>query len=61
MVPLFYLLDSIIKNVSGPYIALFATHIARLYQRIFKEVSASTIFFIMIINLTYGTFVYTKR
>ena len=37
--PIFYLLDSIMKNVGGPYPALFSRHIGAVFQRCFDEVS----------------------
>lgn len=39
-VPLFYLVDSLIKNVGGMYIDLFSAHIVIAFQRIFAEVSS---------------------
>jgi hypothetical protein len=36
--PLFYLMDSVMKNVGGLYLDLFAAHIAVVYQRVFAEV-----------------------
>jgi hypothetical protein len=36
--PLFYLMDSILKFVGGPYVGLFSTHIAEVFFRAFDEV-----------------------
>lgn len=38
-VPLFYLLDSVVKNVGGPYIELFSSDIVVAFMRIFAEVN----------------------
>lgn len=37
--PMFYLIDSIMKNVGGPYAALFGKHIAEAYIRTIDEMS----------------------
>ncbi len=36
--PLFYLVDSIVKNVGGPYISLFSAHIVAVFKLVFAEV-----------------------
>lgn len=36
--PIFYLIDSIMKNVGGPYAALFSRHVAEVYYRTYNEV-----------------------
>eukprot|EP01041_Mallomonas_annulata_P001448 gene1448-2788_t len=38
-VPLFYLVDSILKNVGGPYVSLFSSHIVEVYRRVFDELN----------------------
>ena len=38
--PVFYLIDSIMKNVGGPYAFLFSKHISDVYARAANEVSA---------------------
>lgn len=35
--PIFYLIDSIMKHVGGPYAALFSRHLAEVYLRVFDE------------------------
>jgi len=35
--PLFYLIDSIMKNVGGPYAAFFTKHFAEVYHLIVKD------------------------
>lgn len=37
--PIFYLIDSVMKNVGGPYAALFSRHIAEVFERAYGEVS----------------------
>ena len=36
--PIFYLLDSIMKHVGGPFPMLFSKHLAAVFQRTFDEV-----------------------
>jgi len=36
------LVDSVLKNVGGPYVQLFASHIAEVFRRVFDEVCIST-------------------
>lgn len=36
--PIFYLMDSIMKNVGGPYAALFGRHLLEIFSRTFTEV-----------------------
>mmetsp|Transcript_22897 Transcript_22897/g.23123 ORF Transcript_22897/g.23123 Transcript_22897/m.23123 type:complete len:804 (+) Transcript_22897:150-2561(+) len=38
-VPLFYLVDSVLKNVGGPYIPLFSSHIVEVFRRVFDELN----------------------
>jgi hypothetical protein len=38
VLPLFYLMDSIMKHVGGPYAALLARHIAEIFIRALNEV-----------------------
>jgi hypothetical protein len=39
--PIFYLLDSIMKHVGGPYPALFSRHLAEVFKRSYEEVCIS--------------------
>jgi hypothetical protein len=36
--PIFYLIDAVMKHVGGPYPALFSRHLAEVFKRAFDEV-----------------------
>ena len=42
--PIFYLIDAVMKHVGGPYPALFSRHLAEVFKRAFDEVRS---FFIL--------------
>ena len=37
--PIFYLIDAVMKHVGGPYPALFSRHLAEVFKRAFDEVA----------------------
>ena len=40
--PIFYLIDAVMKHVGGPYPALFSRHLAEVFKRAFDEVARFT-------------------
>ena len=42
--PIFYLIDAVMKHVGGPYPALFSRHLAEVFKRAFDEVPFHKIF-----------------